>query len=195
MTTIAQLFAGFNENIKPLVIEQYGADDIPAMSEAWNNFTDSECKDGNITDLIYHYCPALDDEMPDDDYQFILDAMGVTFARSRIDARPDGLGNWGASASHWRIEVMRGDEIMRVNYSMGAAHTSLPQDTDVFNSLLMDSSDVEDSFEDWAENLGYDTDSRKAEKTFIACKATLVDLQRLFTKSELNDLREIFSDF
>jgi hypothetical protein len=196
MKTIAQLFAEFNENIKPLVIEQYGADDTPAMSEAWNDFTDSECKEGQITDLIYHFCPAFDDEMPDDDYQFILDAMNVTFSSVRQASRSDDLSDWAEDASHWKILIKHGSKEMTAFYSMGSAHTGVPSDTDVFSSLLSDTSDIEGaSFEDWAHSLGYDTDSRKAEKIFQACERTLLELKQLFSESELNDLREIFSDY
>jgi hypothetical protein len=196
MKTISELFADWNENIKPAVTAQYGANDTPALSESWNDFTDAECKDGNITDLAYHFCPAWDDKMPDSDTDFILDAMGVSFDCSSILERPDGVGDWGADATHWRINIKRGAEVMTVHYSMGSAHTGEPQDADVFNSLLMDTSDIEgETFEDWAENLGYDTDSRKAEKAFNACKEEFESLQRLFSKSELVDLREIFADY
>lgn len=196
MKTISELFADWNENIKPAVIAQYGKDDIPALSESWNEFTDAECKDGNITDLMYHYCPSWDDEMPDSDEEFILDALGVSFDCASILERPDDLGDWSADATHWRVNIKRGNEVMTVNYSMGSAYAGEPQESDIFNSLLLDTSNVEgETFEDWAGNFGYDTDSRKAEKSFNACKEELVSLQRLFSKSELNDLREIFADY
>jgi hypothetical protein len=47
----------FVENILPLVQEQYeqdGIPDIPARCEAFNNWTDSLCKDGVITDEQYN---------------------------------------------------------------------------------------------------------------------------------------------
>ncbi len=47
----------FDEQVAPLVIEQYGADDEPAMSEGFNNWSDSLCKDGEIHPLQYsEYC-------------------------------------------------------------------------------------------------------------------------------------------
>ena len=42
------LSAAFDETIAPLVVEQYGADDVIAMSEAFNDWTDSMCTDGQI---------------------------------------------------------------------------------------------------------------------------------------------------
>lgn len=47
----------FDDQIAPLVIEQYGEDDEPAMSEAFNNWSDSLCKDGVLHELQYNqYC-------------------------------------------------------------------------------------------------------------------------------------------
>ena len=47
----------FDELISEAVVVQYGADDIPAMSEAFNNWSDSLCKDGEIHPLQYdQYC-------------------------------------------------------------------------------------------------------------------------------------------
>lgn len=38
----------FDQDIAPMVIEQYGEDDTIAMSEAFNNWSDRLCKDGEI---------------------------------------------------------------------------------------------------------------------------------------------------
>jgi hypothetical protein len=47
----------FDEDIAPSVIEQYGEDDEPAMSEAFNNWSDALCKDGVIHPAQYAaYC-------------------------------------------------------------------------------------------------------------------------------------------
>jgi len=52
-----ELSEQFDENIAPTIIEQYGADDEPAMSEGFNNWSDSLCKDGEIHPEQYsQYC-------------------------------------------------------------------------------------------------------------------------------------------
>lgn len=43
----------FDENIAPFVIEQYSEDDRIAMNEAFNDWTDSLCKDGELHELQY----------------------------------------------------------------------------------------------------------------------------------------------
>jgi len=46
----------FETGILPFVTESYerdGEPDLPARSEAWNNWTDALCKDGEISDWQY----------------------------------------------------------------------------------------------------------------------------------------------
>lgn len=52
-----ELSKRFDAEVLPSVIEQYGEDDEPAISEAFNNWTDSLCKDGEIHEEQYNsYC-------------------------------------------------------------------------------------------------------------------------------------------
>lgn len=121
---IKDAFEAWENEVKPLVIEQYGDDDTIALSESWNDYTDSLCKDGQLNDLQYQYCPAWDDDMPEYDGEFILDAMGVSIASIRINERPDGLmSDMPAGTTHYRVLVKRGNKDMKVFYSMGPAHT------------------------------------------------------------------------
>lgn len=48
-----QAIADFKENVLPHVIERFGKDDKPAISEAWNDYTDMLCKDRQITQKQY----------------------------------------------------------------------------------------------------------------------------------------------
>jgi len=52
-----ELAERFDESVLPHVIAQYGADDKPAISEAFNNWSDGLCKDGEIHPEQYsQYC-------------------------------------------------------------------------------------------------------------------------------------------
>ena len=52
-----ELSARFDEDIAPLVIEQHGEDDEPAMTQAFNDWSDSMCIDGELHELQYNqYC-------------------------------------------------------------------------------------------------------------------------------------------
>lgn len=54
MLTDTQVYDIFRTEIRPLVVEQYGEDDIIAINETFNNWTDALCKDGEITEEQYN---------------------------------------------------------------------------------------------------------------------------------------------
>ena len=68
--------------------------------------------------------------------------------------------------------------------------------TEVLYSLVMDS-DVLDAgtFEQWAGDLGYDTDSRKAENIYRACLENALRLRVMIGDANLVKLRELFQDY
>lgn len=70
-----------------------------------------------------------------------------------------------------------------------------PDAADVVHCLLMDASGTDETFEDWAGNLGYDPDSRKAEGIFKACRDVAAALRRTFTHEELESLETAFVDY
>ena len=51
----------FERDIQPQVVEQYGADDVIALNEAFNNWTDMLCKDGEISETVYSNATRTDD--------------------------------------------------------------------------------------------------------------------------------------
>lgn len=67
-----------------------------------------------------------------------------------------------------------------------------PELADVLYSLLMDSDVLNCSgFEDWASNLGFDTDSRKAESIYRECLEQALKLRAAIGQESLDDLAEI----
>lgn len=99
--------------------------------------------------------------------EFIAD-LGITMEAVKHDRRPDGL--MPDSPNHWRVTLRLGEngDTMSLWFSGGSAVRSIDA-ADVLNCLLMDHIDAGLTFEEWACDLGYDTDSRKAEATFNAC--------------------------
>ena len=174
-------------------------DDHPMLAESWNNYTDSLAKDGELTALQYHYAPSYDDPMPgegsrydelSDDREFILDAMGIELDSVASSGTREG---WDAGASHWKcVLTHNGMTTERFDYSMGSAHNWMPDACDVLYSLLLDASYGEYDFDDYCSELGESEDSRKAYASWEACRALGAELDRLFTSSELEQLRELF---
>jgi len=74
----------------------------------------------------------------------------------------------------------------------------LPKPTlkEVLYSLILDSDVLNhDSFESWAGDFGYDTDSREAEKIYQACLKIALKVNRMFSTGELEQLREFYQDY
>lgn len=97
--------------------------------------------------------------------------------------------------NHFKCVLKMGRSRMTVYFSQGYGISGEPDAELVLDCLASDSAGVENarSFEDWANEYGYDTDSRKAEKGFKVCerqaeklKAFLGDdlYQKLLWKTE-----------
>lgn len=81
-------------------------------------------------------------------------------------------------------------EPMTVYFSQGSAHKKNPTLAEVLDCLASDASGVDNarSFEDWANDYGYDTDSRKAERTYHICEKQAQDLKALLGQDAYNQL-------
>jgi hypothetical protein len=101
---------------------------------------------------------------------------GITIACEQIDERPDRHKDdepW--EADHWKCVLRRANvrRILVIYFSKGRGHHGAePTADEVLDSLSLDASGVVngETFEDWCDNFGYDTDSRKAERTFKQCR-------------------------
>jgi hypothetical protein len=71
-----------------------------------------------------------------------------------------------------------------------------PSAASVLYCILCDSDALDSpTFESWAADLGYDTDSRKAEQTYRACLENGLKLRRVLGESGLVKLRELLQDY
>ena len=90
MQSLYTIFANWKDMVNEFNLDK---DDVCLMSESWNDYTDSACKDGEINDLQYHHCPAWDDMTffsKNDDFDFICDELDIdpsNFARDSEDIR------------------------------------------------------------------------------------------------------------
>lgn len=112
--------------------------------------------------------------------EFIV-AHGLTMTCHRIDQNPNMIDP-DPRMSHWACKIKtRLGKQLTVPFSMGAAHVGEPRLADVLDCMASDSCGVDNaaSFEDWCGEYGYDTDSRKAERTFKICQRQSANLKRL----------------
>jgi len=93
----------------------------------------------------------------------------------------------GHKMTHWSCEIRCGTRRVTIPFSQGLAHEGAEPELDsVLDCLVSDAQGaVDQSFEEWASDYGYDTDSRKAEKIYKACCATATKLKRLFKDPEV----------
>jgi hypothetical protein len=72
----------------------------------------------------------------------------------------------------------------------------LPDTLDVLCSLTLDASVLDSSgFEEWASEIGYDVDSRKAEAAYRACLEIALKLRAGIGDDGLAKLRDALSDY
>lgn len=60
--TKQEVFDEFREFIRPLVVKRYGENDVIAINEEFNNWTDSLCKEGCITTELYNTITWIEDD-------------------------------------------------------------------------------------------------------------------------------------
>jgi hypothetical protein len=101
-------------------------------------------------------------------YQEFIDAHGITATSVGTAENPNiSATQFDPKARHYKVLLHFGDRKMRVPFSMGSALKFKPTALDVLSCVAMDSQAVNGrTFEDWASDYGYDTDSRRAEKTY-----------------------------
>jgi hypothetical protein len=82
--------------------------------------------------------------------------------------------------NHFKVTLRRAGKQITLYFSQGYGISGEPTAAGVLNCLASDSSSVENtrSFEDWASDLGYDPDSRKAEKIFKTCEVQAAKLKK-----------------
>lgn len=106
-----------------------------------------------------------------------------------VVSRQDGLME--DSAYHFRCRLSIGRNGFSFYWSQGSGcGSSMSSLADVLDTLASDACTYEnsDNFESWADDLGYDEDSRKSEKIYRAVKRQAEQLKRLLGQSAYDTL-------
>jgi hypothetical protein len=108
------------------------------------------------------------------------DQEQIKFSVIEVSTRPDGL--MGDSSFHFHCRLRNNGHTMGLYFSMGSAHAGkYPELTEVLDCLASDAVSYEQAgaFEDWAEDFGYSSDSRAAEKIYRVVRRQAQQLKRL----------------
>ena len=113
----------------------------------------------------------------------------VTFHRVKVPDNPhmhkDPKHPWAATHYHVTAEMgnLRPCKAIAFYYSMGSAHENPPTNKDLALALCNMALDGEyRPFEDWADEYGYDKDSRSAENTWTLCLKQARELNKAWPK-------------
>lgn len=122
---------------------------------------------------------------------------------TEFKVKPMGCGTTLDGWRHfaYRITFIRNGAKYHFSFKQGMAHTKYPTAADVLYSLLSEAHSSCQSFEEWAEEMGYFADKhtfetwQNAKKTYREVKRNAKKIERLFQPSEVSKLKDLLSDF
>jgi hypothetical protein len=148
--------------------------------------TETKLHDGSfrVTKLVRHDGESFELSKP---IEYSAKCVRLANAKKNDD--------WRETADHWNITI--GGEVF--DYYTGIGHRKggkpfRPSLSSVLYSLVLDSSACDQSFDSWCSDFDYDTDSRKALETYLACQESVNKLRRVGICIPEN-LREFFRDY
>lgn len=112
-------------------------------------------------------------------YEQFAEKYGVQFTWSSRSSNPDWDGD-GRESDHYMVTIGTGGWPMSLPFSKGKGNRGEPPTVkEVLECLASDAVSVKNtgSFEEWAAELCFDTDSRKAEKIYEATKRNTENLE------------------
>lgn len=111
----------------------------------------------------------------------LIATLGITATAEPTDRNPNMDD---ATMDHWRVTLRRNNPRRQMSldmFSMGSGlNGAEPKADEVLDCLASDAAGYENAtdFEGWAEEYGYDTDSRTAERTYRAVGRETRNLRR-----------------
>lgn len=93
--------------------------------------------------------------------------------------------------NHYKVKLKHKGRQMSLFFSQGYGISGAPTVETVLECLSSDSSMLDYGFEEWADNLGWDSDSRKAEKTYKLCQRQAKKLENMLGAPAFQDLLEV----
>lgn len=147
-----------------------------------------------------------DKEWACDEWLCIFGKESFTF-KTGLGHRIQGKGR--SSYDYMKFDVKTGKELKKLRSCFNLAsnekicfqindsnqYAVIPTQANVLYCLLLDSNASDENFKDWADNLGYDSDSLTALNIYQECIKNSKKLNKVFTKDQLNHLQELLQDY
>lgn len=121
--------------------------------------------------------------------QEFIRSSSVNMTSERVQHNPNMDGS--DKMDNWRCVLVVGPSRMTVYFSMGLGlQGEEPKVGEVLDCLASDASSVANSrdLDDWANDLGYNPDSRKAERTYKTIRRQAAKLRKLLGDSAYETL-------
>lgn len=174
---------------------------MQTTSTNYSELTSSEIEQAVIELLVKHKI------------QYSINAAGVGLKRDNwvCDGWTIELSNGGKSQyfefftgighrvvpSLYRFQITREYRGSRMLASKLAeqAKPTRPGITSVLHSLVIDAQAINESFSNWCDNFGYDSDSIKSLNTYNTCCENAKKLQHVIPRNVISELSEIVSNY
>jgi len=128
-----------------------------------------------------------------DDFRAFLNAKGVT---ARVFHGADTVPPDMEDMNDYTVVLHFKNRTLTTPFFTGRGWKEDPTAADVLSSLISDAQSIEGAptFEDWAGDLGYDVDSRKAEQTYKAVKRSAAKTKS-FLRNDYEEFAEAARDY
>lgn len=108
----------------------------------------------------------------------------------------------------WNIQIGgKNSKVFTTQYKCGLGHVikskqswvedkpKAPSNSDIMYSLLLDSEASDYSFSEWCDNFGFDSDSISVFNTYQQCENIGKQLKRVFSREQIEAMREALQDY
>lgn len=161
---------------------------LSGIEQAVNNFVRFDCA---INWGVHYTGKQTRDEWECDGWRFAIKDQSFEYFT--------GMGHRVDSEASKRARIALKNVSRRsiawVNGVENAMLPAIPPIAGVLHSLLLDSGASGQSFADWCDDFGYDSDSRKALSTYEACQRGGDKLRKVFTAVQIETLRDMLQDY
>ena len=113
----------------------------------------------------------------------------IKLSLARADYTEDDYKDeWKKTANKYKARITYNKKSMTIIYYTGSGWKKDPVLEDILGSILQDTTYLDYGFEDFANAMGYDPDSRKAEKIYKEVQKQAKKINRIFSKEEQEEL-------
>lgn len=100
----------------------------------------------------------------------------------------DYKDEWKKTANKYKARITYNKKSITISFYTGNGWKKDPVLEDILGSILLDTTYLDYGFEDFANAMGYNSDSRKAEKIYKEIQKQAKKINRIFTKEEQEEL-------